>query len=147
MPAKITQIATAVTGALNGADFSQQFTAELRYRREKKIAELEDLDVGVFRFAQSPTPEEDDSGDRGGDELEYTIEIAVRQKFKTDAEIEALIELCEGIRTFLSRLFLGAVAGDCMAGGASYDPIHDEEHLTRGIFFGLVTVTFRGFEE
>jgi hypothetical protein len=147
MAARITQIATALTAALNAAEFSQEFTAELRYRREKKIAELDELDVAVFRFGQSPTPEEDDSGDRGGDELEYTIEIAVRRKFKTDAEIEALVELCEEIRTFCSRLFLGAVAGDCIAGGATYDPIHDEEHLLKGVFFGLVTATFRGFEE
>ena len=144
--ARITLIGEAVRDALNAAEFSQAFTAELRYRREKKIGELDALDVGVYRFGETPIPEDDQSGDRGGDEIGYTIEVAVRQKVKTDDETEALVVLCEEIRQFLSRLFLGAVAGDCMAGGAVYDPIHDEDHLLKGIFFGLVTVEFRGFE-
>lgn len=144
--AKITLIGEAVRDALNAAEFSQAFTAELRYRRERKISELDTLDVGVYRFGEAPTPEEDESGDRSGDEIGYSIEVAVRKKVKTDDETEGLVVLCEEIREFLSRLFLGAVAGDCMAGGATYDPIHDEEHLLKGIFFGLVTVEFRGFE-
>lgn len=145
--ARITSIAEATRDAINAAEFSQEFTADVRFRREKPIAELDDLDVGVFRFGESPTPEEDDTGDRSGDEIEYTIEIAVRQKVKTDEATESLIVLCEEIREFCSRLGLATVAGDVFAGGASYDPIHDEDHLQKGIFFGLVTVTFRGFEE
>ncbi len=148
MTARITLIANAVRDALNAADgFSQEFIAEVRYRREKTVAELGELDVGVYRFGESPTPEEDFSGDRGGDEIEYTIEVAVRKKAKTDAEIEALVELCEEIRSFLARRYLDTVSGDVVGSGAGLDPIYDEEHLKKGIFFGLVTATFRGFEE
>ena len=147
MTARITLVANAVRDALNAAEFSEEFTADVRYRREKAVAELSNLDVGVFRFGESPTPDEDASGDRGGDEIEYTIEVAVRKKAKTDEEIEALVELCEEIRTFLSRRWLESVAGDVVGSGAGYDPIYDEGHIKSGVFFGLVTATFRGFEE
>ena len=145
--ARITQIAEAVATRLNDGDFSIEFDAGVRLRREKKVHELEQLDVGVFRFGQTPTPEEDQTGDRGGDEIEYTIEIAVRQKVKTDDDVEPLIILCEEIRSFCSRLGLETVAGEVFSSGATYDPVYDEEHFTKGIFFGLVTVPFRGFEE
>ena len=149
---RITTIANALCAAVNGAEegtFSQSFEAVVRYRREKQTSHMATLDVGVYRYAETPTPSEDDTGLHGGDgrsdEIEYALDIAVRKSVKTDAETEDLICLCEEIRSFVSRLGLPTVAGDVIGAGATYDPIYDEEHLRGGVFFGLITAVFQAY--
>lgn len=137
--AVITDIANAVTDRLNGAVFSQGFTAAMSFRPQYRLKELGTLKVTVVPKGSVRTLES-----RSAERKDHEVDIGILRRVADDAEIQALLDLVEEIEEHFreDRSLAGVPGAACMEIGN--DPIYDPEHLDKyRQFTSVVTLTYR----
>lgn len=139
----VTDIADAVTAALNGADpgtFSEAFTAERRVLPQFDLGDLAGLKVSVV-----PKAVEISGASRSTCQYEISIDIGIQKKLGTDldAEVAVLGTLVDEVTDFLRRRPLTATPWAAWV-SASNDPVYATAHLAeQRVFTSVVTVTYR----
>jgi len=135
-----TEIADAVKTELNGHAFSQTFTAERIFLPRFELPEMSELKVSVV-----PRGIKIEREDRSHNRHDVQIDVAVQKKIdpEADAEIEALLDLCEEIGNFF-RLRPLAEYPSAMWIKTAHAPIYSPEHLEElHQFTGLLSFTWR----
>jgi len=136
----IATIAEAIKDALNGEDFSMDFTAARVYRPSYDLKDVKDLTVVV-----APRANEITLLNRRDDQYEVTVQIGVLKKLddEDNAEIDPLMALVQEICEFLSRKAMGT--GLWLS--TKNDPIYLAEHLHQyRQFTSVITATYRVME-
>jgi ribonucleotide monophosphatase NagD (HAD superfamily) len=150
MGADLQDLAEKVKDTLNAAAgasaFVTPFTAARSYRPQYRMEELATLRVTVVgRKSRTELLTRE-----GLQQVDYDIDVAVQKKLvnpDTNIEADALSELLEQIRDwFFTHVVTGReetlVETDTDATAqADYSVAH---YRTQGVFFGVVTLTFRG---
>jgi hypothetical protein len=134
----IADIADAVVAALNGHQFSQEFTAMRAYRPEYDLRELADLRVTVV-----PKSVEMTTAGRGLAQSDIQIDLAVQRKLSSgdNAEIDALMGLVQEVAEFIRST---GRFGDAVWVKTENSPIYAPEHLGEmRLFTSVLTVTLR----
>jgi hypothetical protein len=134
----IIDIADAVVAALNGATFTQTFTAVRAYVPVYELTDLGTLRVTVVPRELSLVPLT-----RNADTGEYLIDVAVQKVLGRDnADIDPFMTLAEDI-TDLFRGSTLATYTDAKCTAVANAPIYDPGHLDeRRVFTSVVTLTF-----
>jgi hypothetical protein len=134
----IADIADAVVAALNGHQFSQEFTAMRAYRPEYDLRELADLRVTVV-----PKSVEMTTAGRGLAQSDIQIDLAVQRKLSSgdNAEIDALMGLVQEVAEFIRST---GRFGDAVWVKTENSPIYSQEHLGEmRLFTSVLTLTLR----
>lgn len=141
----ISQIAQAVTDALNAAvaeqAFDAEFTAVRAYLPQYELPEMAELKVTVVPKQVVLT-----GGSRSAAQQDVAIDIAVQQRVDPqdlDA-VDALMELVESIAGYLRtrRLDLDGLHASWLS--AEHEPIYAPEHMEQmNQFTSILTVTYR----
>ena len=134
----IADIADAVVAALNGHEFSQEFTAVRAYRPEYDLREMADLRVTVVPKAVEMT-----TAGRGLAQSDIQIDLAVQKKLSVgdNPEIDTLMGLVQEIAEFIRAM---GRFGDAMWVRAENSPIYSQEHLGEmRLFTSVLTLTLR----
>jgi len=138
--AAIIDFADAIVTALNGQDFSQEFTAVRRYRPEYDLA-----DMGTLHVTVVPKSSEAALETRAQSAFHDDIDIAVQQRAENPNDsttLDALMTLVQEIGDFCRRRTFtgGGIDATCLA--TASDPIYDPTHLRdQQLFTAVVTVT------
>ena len=75
------------------------------------------------------------------------VDIGIQKKLTgAKDEVEELMALVEELSTFIRGLDVSAV-DDLTWISTSNDPIYSAEHLQKGVFTSVLTVTYRGFSD
>lgn len=136
----ITDLADAVVAELNGASFSQPVTAQRLYLPQFELPELQALHVTVVPKAVLLA-----SADRSRSQGDYSVDVAVQQKFTTgdNAELDLLTGLTEEIGDHFRGRRLGsypAAAWLKTEQKVLYAPEHIDELRQ---FTSVLTLTYR----
>lgn len=137
--AVILDIADAVVTELNSTEWSQEFTAERRYRPELKLADLATLHVLVV-----PRSVESSTATRSGYQHDYKVDVGVLQRFSEaeSEEIDDLMDLVEEIADHFAGLRLDSPDAICVA--TANEPVYAQEHMAQWRqFTSVLTLTFR----
>lgn len=137
--ALVVEIAEAVVAELNGATFSQQFTADRNYLPVYELEHLKDLRVTVV-----PKGITIQSAGRNSNQHDVEIDVAVQQKLAntTAAEIDPLLALVEEIADHFR--FRRLASPDAVWIKTQNEPVYAQEHLDQfRVFTSLLTLTFR----
>ena len=136
----IIDIAEAVKDSLNGATFSQAFTAERRYQPLFELKDMKDLHVTVV-----PSGVASVTLGRGRAQHDIRIDVAVQKKLgKGDAaELDPLMTLVDEIaERFRSKRLEGY--SNAVWVKTENAPIYAQEHMDElRQFTSLLTFTFR----
>jgi hypothetical protein len=138
--AVISDIAEAVTQELNGATFSQAFTAQRAYLPIFELPEMQDLHVTVVPKSVSILP-----GGRSHNQHDYAIDVAVQKKLNAtdNTEIDPLLSLVDEIADHFRLKRLDSYPGAVWV-KTDNEPVYDPEHLDRlRQFTSVLTLTFR----
>jgi len=138
--AVITEIADAVVAELNGASFSQTFTAERHYQPTFELPDMKDLHVTVVPKGLVIHP-----GSRSQNQHEYQIDVAVQKKFdKGDAaELDPLMTLVEEIADHFRFRRLGGFPNAAWL-KTENKPVYAQEHMAElRQFTSILTLTYR----
>ena len=136
----ITDVAQAVTDELNGATFSQPFTAERQY-----LPVFELPDMKVLHVTVAPRGIAISALDRGRCQHDVQIDIAVQKKITTDtpAEIDPLMALVQEIADFFKLRQLVSLPAAVWI-KTENAPIYALEHLQElRQFTSVLTLTFK----
>ena len=132
-----------------GTPFSLPVVAAFAFVPQHDPAELKVPTLSVV--ARSRTSE---VADRSlAEDQRLLVDIGIQKKLTggggTKDEVEELMALVEEISTFIRDLDVSAVGwgGDLAWIGTANDPIYSAEHLQKGVFTSVLTVTYRGFSE
>ena len=139
----IADIADAVVAALNGHQFSKEFTAVRAYRPEYDLRELADLHVTVVPKAVEMT-----TAGRGLAQTDIQIDLAVQKKLSScdNSEIDALMGIVQEIAEFVRSTgrFGLPLGGDAVWVRAENAPIYSQEDLGEmRLFTSVLTLTLR----
>ncbi len=132
-------IADAIVAALNGAGFSQAFTAE---RLFAPIFELKD--IGTLHVTAAPRLSDTATASRSSDIIDEMVDVAIQQRVTNPegAEVEDLKKLVDEIRLFLRGL-------DVSVDGAQWfkienDPTYDPTTLrNEKQFMSIINTTYK----
>lgn len=137
-------LADELRDSLNAGSFSEDFTAERKYRPKNELADLERIVVTV-----APASVEIARLDRVRSAYDYRIDVAVQQKLvgnETDADTQAdsLMTLVQELADYALQLTLtiGGVVARCTVVGnqPAFAPEHWDELRT---FTSILQLTFR----
>ncbi len=105
MSSRIADLGDAIVASLNGGTFSQDFTAARKWIVKWSLAELSTLRVTVV-----PGPSKFELVDRGEDDQEHQVDIAVQKKIDpdTNTNVDELVEQVEEIIEHCRKLSLTA---------------------------------------
>ena len=140
MPAKITDIADAVAGELNGHGFSEAFTAVRAYQPTFDLKEMKDLHVTVVPKSVTTAV-----ASRSDDQVDCAVDIGIQKKLGQDAKVDAdtLMALVEEIAAFLNRRPLAALPNVVWVSTLN-EPIFSPDHFEQlRQFTSVLTVTYR----
>ena len=138
--AVIINIAEAVKEELNGASFSQAFTAERHYQPTFELKDMKTLHVTVV-----PKDIEMQLATRNSSQHDCQIDVAIQKKLETAdlAEVDELMGFVEEIISFLSRRKL-ALAPNALWIKTANEPIYAAEHMEQfRQFTSILTLTYR----
>ena len=138
--AVITDLAEAVTNALNDRAFSMDFIARRSYRPRVELEELSEILVTVVPAGISPDPSE---STRGGTRHDCTVDIGIQRRYEDDsnAGLDPLVELAEEVMDYLRSVDLGDVHGARLA-AAENDPVFAPEHMDQRVFTSVIKATY-----
>jgi hypothetical protein len=131
------QVAQAVTDALDGQTFSQEFTAQRMALPLFTLEEMQTLHVTVV-----PREVASNVLDRSRDENEIKVDVAVQKKVASAAieEVDPLLSLVQEISDFLNRRSMG----DAGWVKTENKPVYAPEHLReKQQFTSVLTLTYR----
>ena len=136
--ADIVNIADAIVTSLNGATFSQSFTAVRSYNAEAELTDLDTLHVTVIALKDDGQAET-----RGSSTHDYTINIGIQKKPATisNANVDPLVYLTQEIADhfLFDRFDVGIATASTVA------VLFVEEHLrSMGQFTAVITLTMNG---
>ena len=138
--ALITQMADAITDALNAATFSIAFTAERSYRPKYTMEGLKSLRVAVVQSGR-----ERSAISRGSDLKVSVIDIGILKKLDrgtaavVEAEIDGLLQLAEEVEMLMNRAKFACPIARVTR--VVTEPIYDPEALQdRNEFVSIVKV-------
>ena len=133
----VTNVAQAVTDALNGQEFSAPFSAERVALPEFDLAGMQELHVTVV-----PRQVDSEVLDRGRDAHDVKVDVAVQKKVGSIAneEIDPLLALVQEIADFLNRRNLDGAAWKKTENNPVYSPEHLREMRQ---FTSVLTITYR----
>lgn len=141
----ISQIAQAVTDALNAGvaeqAFDAEFTAVRAYLPQYELPEMADLKVTVVPKQIVLT-----GGSRSAAQQDVAIDVAVQQRVDPQDlnAVDELMELVESIAGYLRtrRLDLDGLHASWL--NAEHEPIYAPEHMEQmNQFTSILTVTYR----
>ena len=135
--AMIIRIAEAVKDELNGATFSQPFTAQRLYCPQFDLTELSELTVSVVPKALLRQ-----AASRLSRQCEMDIDVAVQQKVTVGEreQLDALMKLTEEVTDHLSRKPMA----DAIWVKAQQPVLYAPEHLSnQHVFTSVITLTYR----
>ena len=137
--AVIVDIAEAVKFALDGAVFTEEFTAERGYRPELE-RDFDGILVTVVPAGITPNPGE---STRGGTLHEYQIDIGVQHRYETAdvREMDGLMDLAEQIMDFVGALDVRDVHGAKLA-AIENNPVYAPEHMQSRVFTSIISATY-----
>jgi hypothetical protein len=136
----ILDVANAVVASLNAASFSQELTAERRYRPTFELADLDTLRVSVV-----PKSLRIGSATRAANYFDCAIDVGVQKKVNVDepAEVDALMNLVEEITDHLRMSRLEALPEAAWL-SIENEPVFAPEHLDQErVFTSVLTVRYR----
>ena len=143
----IVDIADALAEALNGNDFSVEFTAARAYQALLELPEMKDLHVTVVPKGVVMAPV-----DRSRVQHDIEVDIAVQKKlgpasddeeYDEQAELDGLMGLVEELSDFLKFRRLGSQPTAAWV-KTDNDPIYSQDHLERlRQFTSVLTLTYR----
>ena len=139
----ITQVAEAVLAELNGATFSQPFTAVRSYLPRSDLAELKTLKVTVVPSGLTVV-----TASRGQSQQDVALDVAVQQKLsgENNADLDPLLALAEEIAAHFRGKRLTTFA-DAMWVKTEFKAIYAPDHIDQlRTFTSVVTLTFRVIE-
>ena len=139
----ITQVAEAVLADLNGAEFSQPFTAVRSYLPRSDLAELKTLKVTVVPSGLIVV-----TASRGQSQQDVAIDVAVQQKLsgENNADLDPLLALAEEIAAYFRGKRLTTFA-DAIWVKTEFKTIYAPDHIDQlRTFTSVVTLTFRVIE-
>lgn len=151
MAAVVVEIAEAVVEALNDATLSMAFTAERlyvpRFKRHASSPGDEDLpDLETLRVSVVPRELSLASLNRGADDFDYLIDVAIQKRLDSDgpAEVDPYMLLAEEVVDLFRGEALEASFGRASCMQAANLPIYSPEFLNdANVFTSVVTLTFR----
>ena len=139
----ITQVAEAVIAELNGATFSQPFTAVRSYLPRSELAELKTLKVTVVPSGLSVV-----TASRGQSQQDVALDVAVQQKLsgENNADLDPLLALAEEIAAHFRGQRLVSFPNAIWV-KTEFKPIYAPDHIDQlRTFTSVVTLTFRVIE-
>lgn len=138
----ITQIAEAIIAELNGATFSQPFTAVRSYLPRSELADLKALKVSVVPSGLSVV-----TASRGQTQQDVAIDVAVQQKLTGEAnvDLDPLLSLAEEIAAHYQEKRLASLP-EAIWVKTEFKTIYAPDHIDQlRTFTSVVTLTFRVF--
>ncbi len=138
-----TDIADAVAAELNGAVFSQTFTAVRSVLPRQELAALSSLKVTVVPRAVEIT-----NGTRTARQYDVVVDIGVQKKVGSDvdSDVASLGDLVDEITEYLCERRLSELPYAMWVEVAN-DPLYDVEHLTNEhVFTSVLSVTYRAIK-
>ena len=139
----ITQVAEAVIAELNGATFSQPFTAVRSYLPRSDLADLKTLKVTVVPSGLTVV-----TASRGQTQQDVAIDVAVQQKLsgENNEDLDPLLALAEEMAARFRGKRLITFA-DAMWVKTEFKTIYAPDHIDQlRTFTSVVTLTFRVIE-
>jgi hypothetical protein len=139
MPATILDLADAVVEQLNTTPFSQPLVAVRHYQPLFELSEMAELRVSVV-----PRSVASKALDRGRDDFDFKIDVAVQRKVEPSKEnLDALMELVEEIADHLrSHRLVSFPQARCIE--VANEPVYAMEHLEEfRQFTSVLTLTYR----
>jgi len=136
--AYLIMIAEDVKDLLNAGEFSMSFTAERAYAPSSRLEELKDLKVWVVPKGEQITPVS-----RTGNNVVYTVDVAVQKQARTVADCDPLMRLTEEIADYLDRRELPSVSGAVWVGTTRRPIFRPEDLYERHLFTAVVTLSYR----
>jgi len=136
----IVQVADAVVASLNAGSFSQEFTAERRYRPTFELADLETLRVSVV-----PGSLEIINATRTANYFDCSLDIGVQKRINLERpeQIDALMRLVEELVQHLWNHRLELMP-EAVWLRIVNEPVVAAEHLDQQrVFTSVLTVTYR----
>lgn len=133
MAAKIVNLAEAVVVELNGASFSQPFTASRHY-----VPKIDLKDAATLSVLVAPSGFSTAIASRANDDEEFTIDIGVLKRLTAEGndELDPLMLLVEEIKDHFRRKSIANPAAVCTE--ITNDPIFDIESLDQKRQFASV---------
>ncbi len=136
----IVEVADAMVASLNGASFSQPFTAVRSYLPAVELAELKDLHVTVIPKSEAITV-----ATRESDYFEPVIDVGIQKKVDPNdaAQMDAMCDLVQEIIDHLRHRRLEAMP-DAAWLSIEHEPVFAPEHLDQErVFTSVLSVTYR----
>lgn len=134
----ITQLADAVTAALNAAEFGMEFTAERLHQPSFELSDLQALHVSVVPKSLTIT-----NATRQHSYFDCAIDIGVQKKVSDDGEVDALLDLAQEIADHLRRRRLNDFPEAAWI-TIGHEPVVASEHLDQNRqLTSILTVTYR----
>lgn len=133
MAAKIVELAQAVVTELNGASFSQAFTATRHY-----VPKIDMKDAATLSVLVAPSGFSTSVASRANDDEEYTIDVGILKRLVAEGndELDPLMQLVEEIKDHFRRKTIASPASVCTE--ITNDPIFDIESLDQKRQFASV---------
>lgn len=137
----IDDVGDALAAALNASDFSQEISGEWDYLPTHRIEDLATLKVPIV--PASLTMEE---YSRGADLNDFTLEVAVQKRSKTEQSRRELSRLTQEIAKHCLRLSLLSDLLHCIK--VEVPTLYDSRFLQEAdVWTSVVRVTFRAIQE
>ena len=139
----ITQVAEAVIAELNGATFSQPFTAVRSFLPRSDLAELKTLKVTVVPSGLTVV-----TASRGQSQQDVAIDVAVQQKLsgENNADLDPLLALAEEMAAHFRGQRLTQFPNAIWV-KTEFKTIYAPDHIDQlRTFTSVLTLTFRVIE-
>lgn len=133
-------IADAVTAAINGAEWAQEFTAERVVDTTKTVEQLQSLSVVVHPYDMTR-----ERLDQAGVQVDHVISIGIRQQLAntTNADVDPLNKLTQDMAAFFDTFFVAGEGDEEALVDVADTPILAEPSLLRkNLYLGVVRLTF-----